>query len=726
AAAIPVLIHLLNLRRLRTIEFSSLQFLKELQKTSLRRLRIQQILLLVLRTLLIVLLVLAFSRPALHGSLAGVIGSRASSTIVILLDDSPSMRIRNTRGSLFAQAQDAAREILRSADIDDAVFLVSLSSLRKEDSVPDPASSIESAMNSISSMEVSQISVPIREGLQSVQEVFEVSPHPNNELYIVSDGQKTQVPFGTTSTDTIEALGRTVRCFFITVPPSDRNNLGAGPIDVQTWILVKNRPVYLESAVRNPSDKAVQNLIVSIYLDGSRVAQQSVEIPPQGTATIPFTIVPKRRGILTAYVKLEDDILEIDNSFFFTLAVPEVIRILLVGGSDSDTRFPYSALTLAGDTMAAGLFRVERRTEDRLPFLDLAAYDALVLCGVTDFSPTEAEQVGTYVRSGGGLVVFPGAGSDLANYNESLFRALAIPRAVQSTGQTERGRDPSTPPTSFLAFSLIDFSHPVFKGMFEQADGFRNSTPSVESPTIATSFSPAPGPTGHSIIGLSDGKSFLTEFRPDNGRVFVFAVDAGLAWSDFALKGIFAPLLHRSMMYLAVADEKHDQFEVGKRIDVTTRFRSKESSNTFFLLSPSGREERVVPESGSPSGMVRIISLPTTETGIHTLVRRNPGHGSDNRQDEIIGALPVNVRQEESDLRPLSREESAELWGYLGVNPDHAQLLEPGDRVMDVVQESRFGVELWQYLIALALLLALIEMAVARGLKPGDQQMAES
>ena len=66
AAAIPVLIHLLNFRKLRTVEFSSLRFLKELQRSSIRRIRIRQWILLALRTLLIVALVLAFSRPALR------------------------------------------------------------------------------------------------------------------------------------------------------------------------------------------------------------------------------------------------------------------------------------------------------------------------------------------------------------------------------------------------------------------------------------------------------------------------------------------------------------------------------------------------------------------------------------------------------------------------------------------------------------------------------------
>ena len=60
AAAVPVLLHLLNLRKLRTVEFSSVRFLKELQKTSMRRLRFRQILLLILRTLLIIAVVMAF------------------------------------------------------------------------------------------------------------------------------------------------------------------------------------------------------------------------------------------------------------------------------------------------------------------------------------------------------------------------------------------------------------------------------------------------------------------------------------------------------------------------------------------------------------------------------------------------------------------------------------------------------------------------------------------
>lgn len=54
AATIPILIHILNLRKLQKVEFSTLSFLKELQKSKIRKIKIKQWLLLLLRTLIII------------------------------------------------------------------------------------------------------------------------------------------------------------------------------------------------------------------------------------------------------------------------------------------------------------------------------------------------------------------------------------------------------------------------------------------------------------------------------------------------------------------------------------------------------------------------------------------------------------------------------------------------------------------------------------------------
>jgi hypothetical protein len=162
AAVIPLLLHLLNLRKLKTLEFSSLQFLQELQKTKMRRVKLRQLLLLLLRTLLIIALVLVFARPALKGSLAGTIGSHARTSMVIMLDDSPSMSVRNERGLLFKQAQTVATQLLTLAKEGDEVHLIRLSEIRHKDFTSGSGqasltlSSRESMSNEIQQMQVAE------------------------------------------------------------------------------------------------------------------------------------------------------------------------------------------------------------------------------------------------------------------------------------------------------------------------------------------------------------------------------------------------------------------------------------------------------------------------------------------------------------------------------------------------------------------------------------------
>src|SRR5690242_21788106 len=63
AAAIPALLHLLERRIPPEAEFPPLRYLSEAERQSARRLRLRHVLLLLLRTALIVLIVLAAARP---------------------------------------------------------------------------------------------------------------------------------------------------------------------------------------------------------------------------------------------------------------------------------------------------------------------------------------------------------------------------------------------------------------------------------------------------------------------------------------------------------------------------------------------------------------------------------------------------------------------------------------------------------------------------------------
>ena len=89
AASIPVIIHLLNRRRFRTVKWAAMQFLLKATQESRGKKRLKHILILCCRALAIATLATAIARP-LVGGLMGW-GSGSVDTVVLLLDRSPSM-----------------------------------------------------------------------------------------------------------------------------------------------------------------------------------------------------------------------------------------------------------------------------------------------------------------------------------------------------------------------------------------------------------------------------------------------------------------------------------------------------------------------------------------------------------------------------------------------------------------------------------------------------------
>ena len=121
AAAIPILIHLFTRRRPREVKFSSLEFLVEVHQSEIRRLKLKQWLLLLLRTLAIAALALAMARPAVRNGAGG----QSSSTLVALVDMSGSMQAIGADGrTLAAAARRAVDDLLATLGPGDELLLV--------------------------------------------------------------------------------------------------------------------------------------------------------------------------------------------------------------------------------------------------------------------------------------------------------------------------------------------------------------------------------------------------------------------------------------------------------------------------------------------------------------------------------------------------------------------------------------------------------------------------
>lgn len=96
AASVPVIIHLLNKRRHKTVQWAAMQFLLKATRESRGKKKLRHILILTCRALAIAALAFAAARPVVSGLLGW--GAGTIDTVVLILDRSASMEIRSGDG----------------------------------------------------------------------------------------------------------------------------------------------------------------------------------------------------------------------------------------------------------------------------------------------------------------------------------------------------------------------------------------------------------------------------------------------------------------------------------------------------------------------------------------------------------------------------------------------------------------------------------------------------
>src|SRR5215472_19035201 len=122
AASVPILIHLLNRRKFREVHWAAMRFLLAAIRKNQRRIRIEQWLLLAIRTLIILLVVTAMAKPFLESMGVVIAGRRVHR--VLVLDASLSMGYTAGGVSRFDRAKTLAAELVKSSRPGDSLSVV--------------------------------------------------------------------------------------------------------------------------------------------------------------------------------------------------------------------------------------------------------------------------------------------------------------------------------------------------------------------------------------------------------------------------------------------------------------------------------------------------------------------------------------------------------------------------------------------------------------------------
>ena len=233
AASLPIIIHLFTRRRPRDIPFSSLEFLTEVNQSEIRRLRIKQWLLLLLRTLAVAAIAMAMARPALRGTLGPQ--SAASTTVVVLVDRSASMGASAPTGTesgegatLLGEARRVVEGVLATLGAQDELLLVPYDQ-SPEPTTQRPSADIGRLRTAAQNLSVSARTTDHRRALEFAADALAHSHALNRELFWISDLQAVGWP----STQALAAAAARVpegpwaqaRVYIVPLTPRSRANV---------------------------------------------------------------------------------------------------------------------------------------------------------------------------------------------------------------------------------------------------------------------------------------------------------------------------------------------------------------------------------------------------------------------------------------------------------------------------------------------------------------------
>ncbi len=705
AIALPLLIHLLTRRKLRVVTVSTIAFLKRLEKEKIRQLKLRQLLLLLLRMLIVALLVLAFTRPTLrreHSALA----QRAAASAVFIVDNSLSMASASEGASLLTQARNQAQRLAALFAPGDEIFLISAAKPARLIS-PTAFLTPESFSAAVAAIPQSAGETDLIGALALAREKLANSHNVNREIYALSDG-RAELPVNSSANakTTIETI-RGLRGYVIRYDKTLTNNLLLQGATLSNQIFERGKTFEAVATIANNGQNDINNRLVHLFLNGKRVAQQTVDVPAGTERRVTFRAVPDTTGFMFGRLELEDDDLMLDNTRGFVFFIPPQRRVLAVGGHPEDLTYIRLAFdptaNQAANTwheIAADNFAAER----------FENYDGIVLANVSRLSESVTQRLINYLNNGGGLMIFLGSDVDLRNYNELLLARLNAGVFGASMGQLTANGAPATS-DNFIKLGRIDFSHPVFSGIFEKSD----KAPRLDSPLFRFAVQMRVESGTLPIIEYANGYPFLVQRRAGSGLLLIFTSAATEQWSDFAFKGLFAPLTHRCISYMTQSrdNQRESQF-VGEELVTNLRV----PATAVEIELPAGDRRKVPVKVARQNYQARYAEV--DQPGQYRLWQTTSDSSA--RGGKLLQTWAVNFNPAELKLPPLS---DAALQTAIG---GAVAFISPEVDIVEAVRRARYGSELWQYFLVAAIIAMLVEMWLSRssGAVSGNVDAAKS
>jgi hypothetical protein len=707
-ATIPIIIHLLFRRRFRRVDWAPMHYLKLSIQRNRRRIRLEQLLLLLLRTLAILLLFSLVARPTMNAAgLGSWLGGDSRTSQVLVIDDSLGMDYHDGGRSAWERAKEVAAKVNETIGKNDRLTLVLASRpqapLVREVELENP----DEIARLIADVRPSDAHVAWEPVFAAVDELLESGAHPIREVTLISDLRRAGWD------DAVRKLGnrwatKQMRMRIFDVGSPKTTNAALVELKQIDRLAMIANPVRWEAVVRNDTDHELADLEAKWYVDGKPTVVRLPAIGPGEAVRVPLASTFQEAGPHHVEFELPQDELPADNYRYGVCQVQEEVRLLVVDGEPSSEPLAgeadFLALALSLGVGDADAFRVQVVTDSEWATLPSGQPDMVALCNVASLTPEQADKLRRWVAAGTGLMIFVGEQIDPTNYNQLLYRdgEGLLPAPLETVVDEE------------FSGLLVE------EGVPGPLDGLLQLSPTVLEPIKVRKFYQArpatDAPPGVRVLARwnnTDSAPAILEKTVGRGIVMLWTVTADKLWSDWPTEPSYVLGVREAAKAIARADEGARSLTAGDALRLALPANERVGETPPAVEVPQAEKPQplrieeagaVANDTAKPSkdnSPPQVLAYDDTRrAGLYKLAWQVAPSGS------RTALFAVNPNALESNLQRISADELRSLWG--GLVPDVIAAVSESDTPI-----TMRPVEIWRTLAMTLLGLLVVESCFA-------------
>ena len=664
AISIPIVIHLLSRLRINKVEFSTVRFIKQLETSSIRKIKFQQILLLLLRMLVIASLVMMMTQPVTQGLMPGWLAAEQDARLILVIDNSASMSVKVGNQSFFEISKKEALGLLPSFNKETQITLAQTcppkTIFKGQSNDPDLRASIQNIQPTV---DYDDLWANLNHLLKD-----ETIVEPIKECVIFSDFMyrpDTTLMAGIPNFESWK--------FYFIQPGTVYDNLSIRSVSSLNRIKTMSQLVKLNTRIENSGELPKPNVPLELLFNEHRVGQVVSEIESGKEKEFQFQAYPANMGIVKCRVSLPKDNYDLDNNWFLSMSIMEQIRCGIIGANSDDVAM--LEMVLRAIDPQRQFLSIESRIQPELNRLFLDDVDVALIHNPKNITEEGVKDLEKFLRSGGGVIWFQG-NEDGSEFHPDIFEKIGFPfpEKRMNAGQ------------GFFTTQIAGEYSDLLQDL--QVRNLDSELPEVFN-YIQTKLDVKQ--KVHWTLNNSD--PLLIEFSKGSGSIFYFSTLLDLRWNDLAIRGMLVPLIYRLLVLTGTDEINTSSVKINepKWISVEEKY----LRHQWEIVSPSGKMEMIVPDYDREG--INISS--TDELGVYTVYSNG----------ELFTSFPTRLHDQEY-IQPRFSQNDIESF----LTSNQTRWLTLKDEFSQVFLETRQGKSLWKIFLALAILFLLAESIIGR------------